>query len=452
MAEIIKYGANECKQHIKHDLRELPAGKHYGNESVDTSLSHLNYSLIDRGKNAEEVNAYRLQLEKEIFKYNRKNLVHSVEVVIQLPEDCPPEHEKEFFRESYNYVVSKLPMGEKCVVVAEVHKDEHKFVNGVDISKPHLHVMYVPGVPDEKHDGYSYKLCADALTKRAALKSFHPGLQKHLEEKNIPGTVYQKKEGDGKTIALSVSQLKEITDKTGIVLKKSITVDQLAEILKENENVHLHDKELESKIALYEKKIDHLNESVKERDKTISHLTDESKSKDAELEKLRSKTEIIDTKTIHDVAPASVQIPEEIEYQKINDTELKLKSYEKEIDRLRYDLRTKETEISKLAEESKVKDLKIEELKEKQVNYEAPKEKDVSQDLELSHKKISELLLINAALEKELEAVKEKLEEHEQNKVVDITSRDPSWGTSHSWGNDKTWGNTTLSREEEKLW
>ncbi len=50
------------------------------------------------------------------------------------------------------------------------------------ISKDHLHVMYVPAVPDSKHEGYSYSRCADELTKRAKLKAFHQGLQKHLNE------------------------------------------------------------------------------------------------------------------------------------------------------------------------------------------------------------------------------------------------------------------------------
>ena len=81
--ELTKYGGTEILAHIKHDLRQLPEGKSYGNESVDPKLSGENYSLIDRGKTAAEVNKYRKDFEKEIFKYNRKNLVHAVELVIQ---------------------------------------------------------------------------------------------------------------------------------------------------------------------------------------------------------------------------------------------------------------------------------------------------------------------------------------------------------------------------------
>ena len=249
MAEITKFQANEVSYHIRHDLRELPYGKSYGNESVNPDLTPNNYKLIDRG-NAAEVNSYRKTLEKDVFKYNRKNLVHAVEICIQCPSDCTQEQKTEFFQESYNYVVSTLPMGERCVLVAEVHKDERHFTpDGTMISKDHLHILYTPAVPDTKHDGYEWKLCADQLTKRATLKAFHPGLQKHLDECGIRATVYQKKDGSGKNIALSVKQLKEITKQTGIVFNKSMSVDELAQILVENRDIKIFDSKLKQALS-----------------------------------------------------------------------------------------------------------------------------------------------------------------------------------------------------------
>lgn len=238
---------------------------------MDTSLSWKNERLIDRGRTAEEVNKYRKNFEKEIFKYNRKNLVHAVEVCIQCPSDCPPDQEDAFFKESYNYIVSKLPAGEKCVFVAEIHRDEHHFVttieNGIevtkDISKAHLHIAYVPAVPDLKHDGYEYKLCADQLTKRAILKEMHPQLQFHLDSKGIQATVFHKKDSGGKTISLSVNQLKEITAKTGIVIDHSLTVDELANIISQN--------------ASYKQDIESLSSIVQEQRKEICLLQDKIK-------------------------------------------------------------------------------------------------------------------------------------------------------------------------------
>lgn len=300
MAEITKFGASEVAFHIKHDLREIPEGKDYGNESIIPEKSKDNYSLLDRCQTAAEANKYRKQIEKECFSYNRKNLVHAVEVVVQCPADCPPEQKEAFFRESYNYICSTLPMGERCVFVAEVHVDEkHYSPTGEMISKDHLHVMYVPGVPDTKHDGFDYKLCADELTKRAKLREFHPGLQSHLDSHGIKATVYSKKEGDGKTIGLSVKQLKEITEKTGLKIDKSITVDQLAEILKVNRDITIYDKRLQAQLQEREEKIATLSATVTSQDKTISKMKSKATLKDALIERLQGQLRQKDAELSH---------------------------------------------------------------------------------------------------------------------------------------------------------
>ncbi len=272
LAEIIKFQAGEILQHIRHDMREIPAGKKYGNESIVREKSIENYSLLDRCRTAKEANEYRKKLEKEIFAYNRKNLVHAVEVVIQCPKDCPEEQKNDFFRESYNYVCSTLPMGEKCVFVAQVHVDEKHFSpSGEMISKEHLHLMYVPAVPDQKHAGFSYRLCADQLTKKARLKEFHPGLQKHLNDAGIKATVFSKKEGEGKSISLTADQLKEITAKTGVVFKKSITVDQLVNLLKDNEILLKDNAQLRERLRDAEKELEAVkaeNEKLKDASKS----------------------------------------------------------------------------------------------------------------------------------------------------------------------------------------
>lgn len=247
--EIIKFQSGQVLAHIRHDLREIPSNKTYKNESIDSTLTHLNYSLINRGKNAEEVNAYRLKLEKEIFKFNRKNLVHAVEVAIQCPADCPEDQKEAFFQESFNFICSTLPMGEKCVFVAQVHRDEKYYTpSGEMISKDHLHIMYVPAVPDTKHENFEYKMCADQLTRKSSLNELHPALQRHLNHKNINATVIKKKKSDGKTISLSVKQLKALTKNTGITLNKSITIDELAHILVENVQLKEKNKVLEQEI------------------------------------------------------------------------------------------------------------------------------------------------------------------------------------------------------------
>lgn len=233
--EITKYHAEEVVYLIRHNMRDLPNGKQSGNDAIDPALTSHNYSLIDRGKNAEEINQYRLNLEKEIYRYKRPTLVHAVEVVIQCPADCPVEQKKAFFEETYRYFGSRLPMGERCIFLAQVHVDEkHRGPDGSIISKDHLHLMYVPAIPDTKHPGYEYKMCADQLTKKADLKRMHRDLQAHLDSAGIQASVVKKKEGSGKNVSLSVAQLKELTRQTGIVLDHSLTMEELASLIVEN--------------------------------------------------------------------------------------------------------------------------------------------------------------------------------------------------------------------------
>ena len=416
MAEITKFGASEVAFHIKHDLREIPEGKDYGNESIIPEKSKDNYSLLDRCQTAAEANKYRKQIEKECFSYNRKNLVHAVEVVVQCPADCPPEQKEAFFRESYNYICSTLPMGERCVFVAEVHVDEkHYSPTGEMISKDHLHVMYVPGVPDTKHDGFDYKLCADELTKRAKLREFHPGLQSHLDSHGIKATVYSKKEGDGKTIGLSVKQLKEITEKTGLKIDKSITVDQLAEILKVNRDITIYDKRLQAQLQNREEKIAALSATVTSQDKTISEMKSKATLKDALIERLQGQLRQKDAELSHSKSS-------DLEAKRDNSTlqeQLQKKDQEKQqlIQKANQIIASKDATIEAVTKDN-------EELRQqlKEVQAELARSKEKIQDLE-------------AAAEKQVHP-----------------ERDATWGNQNSWGNTNSWGDTTKTYTEDKTW
>lgn len=388
--ELTKFQASEILYHIKHDLRQLPEGKTYGNESVDTSLSYKNERLIDRGNTAEEVNKYRKALEKEIFKYNRKNLVHAVEVVIQCPSDCPAEQQGAFFRESLEYIASTLPRGKKDIFVAEIHRDEkHYSPSGELISKDHLHIMYVPAVKDTKHEGYEYKLCADALTKRADLRRMHPELQAHLDSKGIQATVFRKKEGDGKAVALSVKQLKELTAKTGIVLDKPITVDELATIISSNIS---YSKQLKTAIASIHSKDAQLTELTR----TVEHLETQVREKNSEL--LQSKT---------------------ADKEKL---ELREKLQEKEAENL---------QLRKAAQQI---------IQQKDNQIIATQETLSSTEIELRQTEQQNKLLQQQLREKtaELEEAQDKIKELEA-KPKTVEASEPAWGSS-SWGQQTGWG------------
>lgn len=425
--ELTKFHSGEILAHIRHDLRQIPEGKSYGNESVDKDLSTKNYSLIDRGKTAEAVNQYRKDFEKECFKYNRKNLVHSVELVIQCPADCPPEQHREFFQTSFDwYCNNYLPAGKDCVFVAEVHADEHKYIkvfeNGreveKDISKEHLHIMYVPAVPaGEKHPNYEYRLNADQLTKRGVLREMHPSLQKELDRKGIQATVYSKKNGSGKTIGLSVAQLKEITDKYGITIDHPITVDELAQIMSKNIDLT--------------QKVDVLSSTVNEQKQGIHNLTINAAEKDRQIESLKSeiRTKSAEIKTDKEKEELKARLQEkEIENQKLKAAARQIIS-EKEI---KINAAT-ETIISKDQELTLVSKQNTKLQEQLRSTQELLKDKDI--ELQQSKAKLAEI-------EKEKEAVREREQER-------------TWGADSGWGTASGWGKTTGKThtvEEEKIW
>lgn len=265
MAEIIKWKAAQVLPIIRHNMRNLSDGNSNGNKAVVPQLTTQNYSLVDRGKTCSEINRYRKMIESECFQYKRrKDAVHAVEISIQCPSDCPPEQETDFFKHCFDYVCSTLPMGERCIFVAQVHKDERYYTpSGEMISKSHLHIMYVPAAKNTSKTSHEYRLCADALTKRSKLQQFHPALQKYLDDHGIHATVYSKQRSDGKTIAMSVKQLKELTSKTGIKFDKSLTVDDLAGVLTENKQLktellqaHEKIKELDTAKIKYDEDIE----------------------------------------------------------------------------------------------------------------------------------------------------------------------------------------------------
>ena len=78
-----------------------------------------------------------------------------------------------------------------------------------------MHVMYVPAVPDRKHDDYDYKLCSDELTKRSVLKQWHPNYQAWLDDAGVHATVAS---GVTSGSGISVKAMKEITQQTGLSL------------------------------------------------------------------------------------------------------------------------------------------------------------------------------------------------------------------------------------------
>lgn len=422
MASMDKHGADTL-YFIRHNMRELPPDKTPSNVEIDPERTKDNYSIISRGKTAEEVNDYRKQIESEIFHYNRKNLVRSVEVVITLPTDCPPEQEEAFFKESYNYVVSTLPMGEKCVFLAEVHKDEGRVQkDGVTVieSPPHMHIMYVPGVPDEKHDGYDFKLCADQLTKRAQLKQFHPKFQKWLDDAGIKATVHSGVTG-GQNV--SVSELKQLTKETGLTLAEVKELQQdkttLLNMLQERDQ-----KNTLLKAALHTKDttISDLQVSSAEKDQTISELTERLHTKEAEITSDRAKS-AGQSEEVEKLKKQLAEKDQEVERIRSKASQV-IGEKNEQIKALTTDLAEKDHALSEASQHQQ-------ELQEKMRSLEAQLK---SKDEELQRER-----------QKSQEMTAQKTEEK-------AASEERTWGDTGAWGRTEGWGNQDKTKEVEKVW
>ena len=454
MASIDKHGADTL-YFIRHNMRELPPDKTPSNIEIDPERTKDNYSIISRGKTAEEVNDYRKQIESEIFHYNRKNLVRSVEVVITLPTDCPPEQEEAFFKESYNYVVSTLPMGEKCVFLAEVHKDEGRVQkDGVTVieSPPHMHIMYVPGVPDEKHDGYDFKLCADQLTKRAQLKQFHPKFQKWLDDAGIKATVHSGVTG-GQNV--SVSELKQLTKETGLTLAEVKELQQdkttLLNMLQERDQ-----KNTLLKAALHTK------------DTTISELTERLHSKEAEITSGRAKSagQSEEVDRLQKQLKAKEQENEQLRSQ----ASQIIRGKDRQIEALTTAASDKEKALSEVSEKLTEKEQEVERIRSKanqvigerneQIKILTTSLSEKDQALSEASQQQQELNAKLRSLEAQLKSKDEELQ-RERQKTQEVTaqktetkaaSEERTWGDTGAWGRTDGWGNQDKTKEVEKVW
>lgn len=245
---------------IKHNIRDFKNGKCPTNMEVDPNRTQYNYSLLRRGNTAKQIEHYRKRIENECFHYKRKDLIHANEVICTLPKDCPKDQELAFFQESLKYIASTLPMGERCIFLAEVHCDEGHVLKDkktVIEGAKHLHVMYVPAVPDTKHDGFEYKLCSDQLTRRNILLKWHSSYQSWISNAGISATV-----ASGVTIdkGISVKSLKEISKTTGL----SYEHFQSLKIENERLNAELKNKDYELSVA--KQKLQTLEKQLVERE------------------------------------------------------------------------------------------------------------------------------------------------------------------------------------------
>lgn len=179
------YGRNAEDEKYKYLYRS--------NDSIDPERTHLNYNLAPSDKTQGERLNERLSQVKVL---KRKDVNVMCSWVVTAPKDLPVEQEKEFFKETYNFLSNRYG-GEKNVISAYVHKDE---------TTPHMHFAFVPVTIDKKK-GIEKVSAKEVLTK-LELKSFHTDLENHLKSKGIKCSILNEATREGNK---SVAELKRNT-------------------------------------------------------------------------------------------------------------------------------------------------------------------------------------------------------------------------------------------------
>lgn len=194
MASVKKFTKHAVINQLRHNERTI---KNPSNEDIDSSQSHRNYSL-NSPRSISDYQYFKNRMD-ELYCYNRNDVKVLAGWVITAPQDLDKKDYRLFFKACDHFL--KKRYGEKNCIQSIVHADES--------GQPHLHFLFIPVVPDEKHGGE--KVCANNVLNRKELRNFHPALQKFLSENNINVNIMTgitKQQGGNKT----VSELKRERD------------------------------------------------------------------------------------------------------------------------------------------------------------------------------------------------------------------------------------------------
>lgn len=206
--------------------------KNHSNPDIDTSLSELNYDLVNRTENYKTDIENFINENKSTTRAVRKDAVLINEWIItsdrKFFEDLSDEDTKEFFISAKEYFAENF--GEENIRYATVHLDE---------STPHLHMGIVPFDEDKK-------LSAKRVFNREALRNVQEDLPKHLQEKgfdikrglegsdrkNLTVPEFKKLKEKEKEIDRKKNELKAYTKETKIDKKIDIKVKREMEDVK----------------------------------------------------------------------------------------------------------------------------------------------------------------------------------------------------------------------------
>ncbi len=192
--------------------------KNHSNPDIDTSLSKLNYDLVDRTQNYKTDIENFINENKSTTRAVRKDAVLVNEWIISSDKDffdnLTESEIENFFERSKDYFAEKF--GEKNIRYATVHLDE---------STPHMHMGIVPFDKDNK-------LSAKRVFNRQALRDVQEELPKYLQDFQFEIARGQK---GSERKNLTVPEFKKLKEEEREIKKElEIKKDELMAYTKEN--------------------------------------------------------------------------------------------------------------------------------------------------------------------------------------------------------------------------
>lgn len=248
-------------------------------EICDVSKMNISPSDVVKPITRENYFTNRLKIEKleyqhykdrkdELYCYNRKDVKTLINAVVTLPKELTSQEDIDRF---WDCTVSFLSerYGSRNIISAIRHFDESK------IGREHIHVSFIPSCKIDKvklmskknhvkdMERYEEKISANDRLSNRDIKTLHSDFQKYIDGTGLKCKVVTKLEGSGKSINLSVEQLKELTKVTGITIDKPITMDEFIAMVTQNRDITIYDSKLKERIESLERENSELKERIK---------------------------------------------------------------------------------------------------------------------------------------------------------------------------------------------
>lgn len=268
MAHLEKYTRVQLPHLLKHDERARDENGEYirfGNKSIDTSRTHLNYNLHERKDGLSDYDFIVQQGKKYLAKnvVNRKDVNWVGSWIVTLPTmlvEADPRVQRRFFEETTRFIENRY--GYDNIVGAYVHNDE---------TTPHMHIKVLPIFYDEKKG--KKRMSAKDVFNPDELRGFHKELEAHMAKvfgRDV-GILKNQVNKDSKASKRTIAELKQETE----------ALNRQAEQIKaDNEVLNGINKSLEKQVLASKYELDNVKEELADSQKMNELLKEEMASRD----------------------------------------------------------------------------------------------------------------------------------------------------------------------------